>query len=237
MKESETILKLPNHIAYIIDGNGRWAKARGLSRSLGHKAGFNNLKKILKESFYNYGIKYVSVYAFSTENWNRPKAEVDYLIDLFTDYVSNDFMKQFPKVKLNIMGDYTVFPDKLQENANKTIEATKDETDFVLNLGINYGGRDEIVYAVNKLISNGETNVTKEKISGALYTANIPDPDFIIRTSGEQRLSNFMLWQCSYSELYFPKVHWPSFGKKELKKALVEYTKRDRRFGKIIETN
>ncbi len=237
MKESETILKLPNHIAYIIDGNGRWAKARGLSRSLGHKAGFNNLKKILKESFYNYGIKYVSVYAFSTENWNRPKAEVDYLIDLFTDYVSNDFMKQFPKVKLNIMGDYTVFPDKLQENANKTIEATKDETDFVLNLGINYGGRDEIVYAVNKLISNGETNVTKEKISGALYTANIPDPDFIIRTSGEQRLSNFMLWQCSYSELYFPKVHWPSFGKKELKRALVEYTKRDRRFGKIIETN
>lgn len=237
MKESETILKLPNHIAYIIDGNGRWAKARGLSRSLGHKAGFNNLKKILKESFYNYGIKYVSVYAFSTENWNRPKAEVDYLIDLFTDYVSNDFMKQFPKVKLNIMGDYTVFPDKLQENANKTIEATKGETDFVLNLGINYGGRDEIVYAVNKLIGNGETNITKEKISGALYTANIPDPDFIIRTSGEQRLSNFMLWQCSYSELYFPKVHWPSFGKKELKKALVEYTKRDRRFGKIIETN
>ena len=237
MKESETILKLPNHIAYIIDGNGRWAKARGLSRSLGHKAGFNNLIKILKESFYNYGIKYVSVYAFSTENWNRPKTEVDYLIDLFTDYVSNDFMKQFPKVKLNIMGDYTVFPDKLQENANKTIEATKDETDFVLNLGINYGGRDEIIYAVNKLISNGETNVTKEKISGALYTANIPDPDFIIRTSGEQRLSDFMLWQCSYSELYFPKVHWPSFGKKELKKALVEYAKRDRRFGKIIETN
>ncbi len=237
MKESETILKLPNHIAYIIDGNGRWAKARGLSRSLGHKAGFNNLKKILKESFYNYGIKYVSVYAFSTENWNRPKAEVDYLIDLFTDYVSNDFMKQFPKVKLNIMGDYTVFPDKLQENANKTIEATKGETDFVLNLGINYGGRDEIVYAVNKLIGNGETNITKEKISGALYTANIPDPDFIIRTSGEQRLSNFMLWQCSYSELYFPKVHWPAFGKKELEKALIEYSRRDRRFGKIIETN
>ena len=233
MKKSEVITKLPNHIAFIIDGNGRWAKSRGLTRSLGHKAGMENLKKILKETFYSYGIKYASVYCFSTENWNRPKKEVDYLMKLFADYVSDDFIREFPNVKLTIMGDISVFPDKLKNNALNAIEATKKNSKFVLNLGINYGGRDEIINAVNKLISSGEKVATKENLSRFLYTCNLPDPDFIIRTSGELRLSNFMLWQCAYSELYFPKVHWPAFSKKCLKNALIEYSKRDRRFGRV----
>ncbi|MBQ4557915.1 MAG: di-trans,poly-cis-decaprenylcistransferase [Clostridia bacterium] len=227
--------KLPKHIGYIIDGNGRWAKSRGLPRSMGHSAGLKTLKKIIKLSF-ELGIRYVSIYAFSTENWNRPDSEIQGLIDLFKKYLKgNSFVKDYPNTKLNIMGDYTKFPKELVDAANKTIEMTKFETQFVLNLGINYSGKDEIVMAVNSIIKDGLTEVTRDVIDNYLYTKGQPEPDFIIRTSGEQRLSNFMMWQAAYSELYFPDTLWPDFNKKELYKALKEFEKRNRRFGSIKE--
>ncbi len=227
--------KLPNHIAFIIDGNGRWAKERGLTRSMGHNAGIKTLDLIIKECFYTYGISAVSIYAFSTENWNRPKAEIDFLINAFRKYVSKDFLKKFPEAKLNIMGDYTKFPDDLAKNAKKTIEATKNNTKFTLNLGINYSGQDELVYAVNNIVAEGIKDVSRQTIDNHLYTKGQPPLDFVVRTSGEQRLSNFMLWQIAYAELYFPKTYWPDFKKKELHEALKEYQSRDRRFGAIKE--
>ena len=231
----EEITKLPNHIGFIIDGNGRWAKKRGLPRSMGHSAGIKNLDVVLKECFYTYGIPVVSLYAFSTENWNRPKSEIDYLIKCFRKYLSEGFMEKYPRVKLNIMGDYTKFPQDLVDNATKTMEATKNNTDFILNLGINYSGQDELVYAFNNIINKGIKKVDRKTIEDNLYTAGQIPLDFCVRTSGEQRLSNFMLWQISYAELYFPKTYWPAFGKKDLYLALKEYESRNRRFGAIKE--
>ena len=227
--------KLPKHIAFIIDGNGRWAKQRGLPRSMGHAAGIKTLDKIIKACFYDYNIPHVSIYAFSTENWNRPKAEVDFLFKEFRKYVSSDFQKKFPDAKLNIMGDYAAFPQDLVETATKTVEATKNNSKFILNLGINYSGQDEIVRAVNSIIDQGIKKVDRKIIEDNLYTQGQPPLDFVVRTSGEHRLSNFMLWQISYAELYFPKTYWPAFGKRALKKALLEYQQRDRRFGAIKE--
>ena len=233
----EEIKKLPGHIGFIIDGNGRWAKERGLARSMGHDAGIKNLDVILKECFYTYGIPVVSLYAFSTENWNRPQKEIDFLIKCFRKYVSSDFLKKYPRVKLNIMGDYTKFPQDLVDNAKDTIEKTKNNTDFILNLGINYSGQDELVYAVNKIINQNIKTVDRKTIEDNLYTAGQIPLDFCVRTSGEQRLSNFMLWQVSYAELYFTKTYWPAFGKKDLYEALKEYESRDRRFGAIKKEN
>ncbi len=229
--------KLPQHIGFIIDGNGRWAQARGLPRTKGHEHGIKNLDVVIKECFYQYGIPVVSIYAFSTENWNRPKTELDYLFKYFTNYLkANDFIKKYPHVRLNIMGDYTKFPPALVKNAERVIEATKNETQFILNLGINYSGQDELVRAVNLMIKDGiAPNVDRATMQNYLYTAGQPLLDFVVRTSGEQRLSNFMLWQVSYAELYFPKIHWPDFGKADLHAALLEYQSRDRRFGAIKE--
>ncbi len=229
--------KMPIHIAFIIDGNGRWAKKRGLQRSVGHKAGFNRLKKVIRRCF-ELGIKYVSIYAFSTENWNRPKAEIDGLINIFKKYFdSKSFIANYPDTKVNIMGDYSVFPQDLVDTADDLVARTKQNDKFILNIGVNYGGKDELVRAVNNIIADGLTKVDRNVIDRYLYTAGQPEPDFIIRTSGEQRLSNFMLWQCAYSELYFPKVLWPDFDNKELQKALEVYSKRVRRFGSIKEEN
>lgn len=229
--------KLPQHIGFIIDGNGRWAQARGLPRNKGHQAGIKNLDVVIKECFYHYHIPIVSIYAFSTENWNRPKTELDFLFKFFTDYLkTNNFVKKYPHVHLNIMGDYTKFPSTLVKNAEKVLVATKDETQFVLNLGINYSGQDEIVRAVNHMLSDKlEPKVDRTTIEKYLYTQGQPLLDFVVRTSGEQRLSNFMLWQVSYAELYFPKTYWPDFGKTDLHQALLEYQSRDRRFGSITE--
>lgn len=227
--------KLPKHIGFIIDGNGRWAKERGLPRSMGHNAGIKALDLIIKECFYTYKIPTVSIYAFSTENWNRPKAEIDFLINAFRKYVSKDFLKKFPRAKLNIMGDYTKFPKDLATAAEKTMEQTKDFTEFTLNLGINYSGQDELVYAVNNIIKSGVNQVDKKIIEDNLYTKGQEPLDFVVRTSGELRLSNFMLWQIAYAELYFPKTYWPDFKKKELYEALKAYQSRDRRFGAIKE--
>lgn len=230
-----TLQKLPNHIAFIIDGNGRWAKRRGLTRSMGHKAGLDNLDRIIKECFYNYGIHAVSIYAFSTENWNRPKAEVDYLMKAFKRYLSAGFSKKYPNVKLNVMGDTSRLPDGLKEQVKKTMNETKDNTQYVLNIGINYSGQDELVYAVNSIIAEGYKTVDRQIIADHLYTSGQEFPDFLVRTSGEYRLSNFMLWQLAYSELYFPSKCWPEFKKRDLYLALKEYQSRDRRFGAIKE--
>lgn len=231
----KTLKKIPTHIAFIIDGNGRWAKERGLPRSLGHKAGLKNLEKIVKECFFTYGIKVVSIYAFSTENWNRPKAEVDYLMSLFRGYLNRDMGDTYPNVKVNIMGDHTAFDSDLKDLCERVMEESKNNTEFTLNLGLNYSGKSELVRAFNNLSKEGKDVVTEEDIERHLYTAGQPPLDFCVRTSGENRLSNFMLWQLAYCELYFPDVHWPAFGKTELNKALKVYEGRDRRFGAIKE--
>jgi undecaprenyl diphosphate synthase len=230
----DTLKKLPKHIAFIIDGNGRWAKTRGLPRSMGHKAGFNRLEKIVKECFYDYNIPIVSIYAFSSENWNRPQAEVDYLMEIFDKHLSSRFLKKYPNVRLNIMGDLNGLPEDIAKMSKELMEETKDNK-YILNLGVNYSGQDELVYAVNNIIAEGIENVTRETIAEHLYTKGQPPVDFCVRTSGENRLSNFMLWQLAYAELYFPKVMWPSFNSTHLRKSLLEYQSRDRRFGAIEE--
>lgn len=224
---------LPNHIGFIIDGNGRWAKKRGLPRSAGHKAGSETLSLILKECFYTYNIPVVSIYAFSSENWKRPKQEIDYLMSLFEKYTSDDFIKEFPGVKLNIMGDESKFSSTLASQCQKTASITKNNYKYILNLGINYSGQDEIVNAFNSIIKKGIKSVDRETIKSHLYTSGQPELDFVVRTSGEQRLSNFMLWQIAYAELYFPKTYWPSFNKKQLHEALIVFQSRNRRFGEV----
>jgi len=198
--------KIPTHVAFIIDGNGRWAKKRGLIRSMGHRVGFDNVKTILNE-VHALGIKHMSVYAFSTENWNRPQEEVDFLMDLFREMLSSDYLSNLSfKPKLNVCGDPSRFAPDIQELIKLRTKETENNTDLVFNLCINYGGRSEIVNAVNNIIKDGKKKITIEEFSNYLYTAGQPDPDLIIRTSGEYRMSNFMLWQMAYSEFIFPKT-------------------------------
>ena len=229
------LVKIPTHLGLIIDGNGRWAKSRGLTRSMGHKAGFDNLETILKECFYTYGIKCVSVYCFSTENWNRPEKEVDYLRSLFRNMVDSKMEKKYPDVRINFMGDFGKFGEDIALKGKALMEKTKNNEKFILNLGINYSGQDELVMAVNNIVKEGITEINRDVIANHLYTAGQPQLDFLIRTSGEYRLSNFMLWQSAYAEFYFPEVHWPGFSKKHLKEALYVFQSRDRRFGAIKE--
>ena len=233
--EITELKKIPNHLGIIIDGNGRWAKKRGMTRSMGHAKGFNNLEKALKECFYTYNIPIVSIYAFSTENWNRPQDEVDYLMDLFRKYISKKFEKKYPDVRFNLMGNIDGLPQDLSLSCKKLMESTKNRTGKILNMAVNYSGQDELCHAFNEMIKCGEKCATRATIEKYLYTNGQPPVDFVIRTSGEQRLSNFMLWQLAYAELYFPSVCWPSFSKKDLHKALLEFQKRDRRFGEIKE--
>lgn len=226
---------LPKHIGFIIDGNGRWAQKRGLSRSMGHKAGLKALVKVVDDCF-EFGINIVSIFGFSTENWNRPKDEIDYLFELFRDFIKknkDNYVKR--EIRLNIMGDYTKFPKDLVAEVEDVILKTQHFTKYIVNLGINYGGRDELVRAVNLAIESGKKNITKQEFSNYLYTAGMPDLDFVVRTSGEQRVSNFMLWQMAYAEFYFPKVYWPSFNKHQLTLSLLEFQSRNRRFGAIKE--
>ena len=235
LTELKTVYKIPNHIAFIIDGNGRWAKQHHLPRSQGHIKGADKIEKMYK-MVRDTGIKYVSIYAFSTENWNRPKDEVDGLMKLFKRAINTFYnQKKYGDCHIEFLGDLSKFDDEIRKNAMDIMNRTKNNDKFYINLCLNYGGREEIVNAVNKLIAEGKTEVTAEDISASLYTCNSPDPDFIVRTSGEQRLSNFMPWQSTYAELYFPKVLWPDFGKKDLIEAIKEYSSRDRRFGAIKE--
>ena len=227
---NEVNLKIPKHVGIILDGNGRWASSRGLERTAGHLAGYKNLLKLSKYVL-NTGTKYLSVFAFSTENFNRPQKEVDYLMDLFIKGFNNDrgyFKKE--NIKVVFSGRTEKLSNDVILAMNKMMEETKDNTNGTLNICLNYGGRAEIVDAVNKIINDKVDNITEEDFKKYLYN-DLPDIDFMIRTSGELRISNFMLWQLSYAELYFPKCYFPDFDNKEYDKALLEFTKRDRRFG------
>lgn len=225
-------IKIPNHIGIIMDGNGRWATLRNKKRSYGHKAGSDNVDRIVSYAFKK-NIKVVTLYAFSSENWARPKEEVDELMKLLKIY----FDKFIPKilknnVRLNVIGDISKLTKDLQDIIYLDMEKSKQCNDHILNLAINYGGRQEIVMAVNKLIKENK-EITVENISQNLYTAMCGEPDLIIRTGGEIRLSNFLLYQGAYSELYFSNTLWPDFDEKELDKAIEEFSHRTRRFGKI----
>ncbi len=227
MKQFEN---LPNHIAIILDGNGRWAQKKGLPRNLGHRQGAETLIKISRYCS-EIGIKHLTVFAFSTENWNRPKEEVDYLMNLLEEYF-NGLEKKLRKrnIKLKVIGEKTNLSDKLTKIINEVQDKSKNNTGMVLNIAFNYGGKDEIINAVKGIIKDNVI-LSKENIDKYLYTSESGNIDLLIRTSGEQRISNFLLWQIAYAELYFTKVYWPDFNKKELHKALESYQERDRRFG------
>lgn len=223
-------IKIPMHVGIILDGNGRWAKEKGMKRTAGHLAGYKNLLKLSKYIL-NSGTKYLSVFAFSTENFNRPIEEVNYLMDLSVSGFKKDrkyFMKE--NIKVIFSGRRERLSDSVLDAMDKIMEETSNNTNGVLNICLNYGGRAEIVDAVNKIIKEGKESISEEEFSKYLYR-DLPDIDLMIRTSGEIRISNFMLWQISYAELYFPKCYFPDFNEKEYDKALEEFTKRDRRFG------
>ncbi|MDD6483400.1 MAG: isoprenyl transferase [Clostridiales bacterium] len=230
---------LPRHIGIIMDGNGRWAKKRGLPRSAGHKAGAESLKKIITEAN-KMGIKYATVYAFSTENWKRPKQEVDYLMDLLMDYLVNaEKTLAGENVVIRAIGSRAELSEEMQRQIIKTENFTKDNTGIVMNIALNYGGRDEILNAVRNISKDAASgsikteDIDQELFDRYLYTASQPDVDLLIRTSGEQRLSNFMLWQVSYAELWFTPKLWPDFKPKDLHKAVLDYQNRGRRFGGV----
>jgi undecaprenyl diphosphate synthase len=226
---------VPQHVAIIMDGNGRWAKQRGLPRLAGHRAGTENLRRIIEASV-EFGIRYLTIYAFSTENWERPEDEVRGLMLIIEDVIDRELAELHRNgVQLRHVGRLEGLSPLLRKKVQQAIELTRGNRRLVLNIAFNYGGRDELVCAVRRIIRDGiRPDAVDEKLIGSyLYTAGIPDPDLVIRTSGELRVSNFLIWQSAYSEWYFPKVYWPDFGREELRKALWEYSSRDRRFGGI----
>ena len=233
-------MRVPNHIAIILDGNGRWAKKRGMPRSFGHVKGCENLEDIC-EVAKELGVKYLTVYAFSTENWKRSKEEVDGLMKLFRNYLKKCIkISQKNNMRVKVIGDITAFDSDIQESIEKLEDFSKDFTDLHFQIALNYGSRDEITRAVNRMLEDQkagklETPVSENTISGYLDTAGIPDPDLMIRTSGELRLSNYLLWQLAYSEFYFTDVPWPAFTKEELWKAIEKFNSRDRRYGGVKE--
>lgn len=226
----EKILNVPRHIAIIMDGNGRWAKNRNKPRVFGHKAGAATLRKTL-EYCRKIGVQYLTVYAFSTENWKRSKEEVDALMFLFKTYINSEREELIKnKIRFMVSGrEDGVSPDLLKAIRDLE-EATSKDYEVTLNIAFNYGGRAEITDAVNKILKDGKTHITEEDFSKYLYN-DIPDPDFLIRTSGEFRLSNFLLWQIAYTEIYVTEKYWPDFDEEEMDKAIESYSKRERRFG------
>lgn len=225
-------IKIPCHVGIIMDGNGRWAKERGLNRSKGHEAGYKTLKTTAKYIL-DSGVKVLSVFAFSTENFNRPKKEVDFLMNLFIKgFKKNSAFFNKENIKVVFSGRKEPLKKDVIDTMEYLSESTKNNTKGILNICLNYGGRSEIVDAVNHIIKDNLKEVDEEVINNYLYN-KLPDIDLLIRTSGEVRISNFMLWQLSYAELYFPKCYFPDFNQEEFDKALLEYTKRDRRFGSV----
>lgn len=230
---------IPKHIAIIMDGNGRWAKARNLPRTMGHKAGVETIRRILKEA-HRLDIKYLTLYAFSTENWKRPEEEVGALMKLLVEYLRAE-LKELNEngVVIRILGDLSKLNSTVREEVEKAIELTKNNKGVVMNIAFNYGGRDEIIRAV-KLVSEDvkkgilkSEDIKEETFESYLYTKNTPDPDLIIRPSGEQRISNFLLWQCAYSEFWYSDICWPDFKEEHLHKAIYDYQNRDRRYGGV----
>lgn len=233
--------RLPNHIAIIMDGNGRWARKNALRRLAGHKKGADSVRNVVR-SCRRLGIKFLTLFAFSVENWQRPKAEVSALMSLLEDYLRSELQEMNDKdIRLMTIGDVDRFPGKTRKVLIDTVEKTSKNSGMILTLALSYGGRDEIVESVKKVVRDikegriKESDITRENFSNYLYTSDIPDPDLLIRTSGEYRVSNFLLWQLAYTELYFTDILWPDFSEESLFDAVVDYQKRERRFGLISD--
>ena len=234
--EIKEIVKDTNlkHIAIIMDGNRRWAKEKNLPTAVGHKKGVDALKKTLRACD-EYGVKYLTVYAFSTENWNRKKEEVDFLMNLVAVTLSNELAEMHKEnVQIHFIGDMSRLSDSLQKILNNAVETTKNNTGVYLQIALNYGSRDEIIHAVKNIIEDKKSadEINEKLFSNYLYTKNVPDPDVLIRTGGEQRISNYLLWQIAYSEIIIMKEFWPEFDRELLAKAIKEFGKRQRRYGK-----
>ena len=234
-------MNIPNHIAIILDGNGRWAKAKGMPRSYGHIKGCANLETIC-DDMKELGVKYLTVYAFSTENWKRSREEVEGLMKLFRNYLKKCIkISEKNKMKVKIIGDVTAFDEDIQQKIRDLEEFSKDYTELHFQIALNYGSRDEIVRGMRRMAEDAAQGrlrpeeIEEKTIGNYLDTAGIPDPDLMIRTSGEQRLSNFLLWQLAYTEFYFTDVPWPDFNKAELLRAIDTYNHRDRRYGGVKE--
>jgi undecaprenyl diphosphate synthase len=228
---------MPQHVAIIMDGNGRWAKQRGLPRLAGHRQGINTAQKIV-EIFIEYQIPYLTLYAFSTENWNRPRREIDGIFKIIGERLEEGIkFAQENGIRIRHLGKPDGLPLRLQEKVKRALELTQNNARMTLSLAFNYGGRDEIVESVRHLVIDGISppQINEKVFSQYLYTANIPDPDLIIRTGGEMRLSNFLTWQSAYAEIYFTPVLWPDFNKQENDKALIAYSQRQRRFGSLLQ--
>ncbi|MEE1078222.1 MAG: isoprenyl transferase [Agathobacter sp.] len=240
-KEKRFYMKIPQHVAIILDGNGRWAKSKGMPRNYGHTMGAKNVEEICRDA-YKMGIKYLTFYAFSTENWNRPDSEVSALMGLLENYLKT-CLKTADKnnIRVRIIGDKTRLAESFQKKIKELEEVSAKYTGLNLTIAINYGSRDEMVRAMRKMMQDEKEgkfaleDLSEESFSKYLDTNELPDPDLLIRTSGEQRLSNYLLWQLAYSEFYFTDVPWPDFHKEELEKAIEAYNKRDRRFGALKE--
>lgn len=227
--------KIPQHVAMIMDGNGRWAIQRGLPRLAGHKAGTENLRRVIRATV-EFGVKYLTIYAFSTENWGRPPEEVQGLMFILQDVIDRELSELNAQgVQLRHIGRLERLDPKIQKKVLDAIELTKHNDKLILNVAFNYGGRDEIVHAIQNIIKDGipADEVTDELVNRYLFTAGVPDPDLIIRTSGELRVSNFLIWQAAYSEWYITPTFWPDFDKDEYRRALETFVNRDRRFGKV----
>lgn len=233
-RQNKSERTLPKHIAIIMDGNGRWAKKRSLPRTAGHAAGSKTFKDIARYCN-KIGLKFLTVYAFSTENWKRPKDEVDNIMNILRDYLKDTENFKDENIKLKFIGNIEVLPEDIKELICKAESDSENATGLHLNIALNYGGRDEIIHAIGNLINSGvkAEDLTEQLISDNLYTAGQPDPDFIIRPSGEYRLSNYLIWQSAYAEFWFSDILWPDFKPSDLEKALGEYSKRNRRFGGI----
>ncbi len=232
---------IPRHVAIILDGNGRWAKSKGMPRNYGHVRGAKNLEVICEDAW-NIGIKYLTVYLFSTENWKRSADEVEALMKLFRSYTKTCIkLARDNNMKVHVIGDPSAFAPDLQESLKQLEESSKDNTGLYFQIALNYGSRDEITRAVRKIAAECEAGtltpdqITEQVISDHLDTADTPDPDLLIRTSGELRLSNYLMWQLAYTEFYFTDVPWPAFNKEELMKAIEKYNERDRRYGGVKE--
>ena len=234
-------MKIPQHIAIILDGNGRWAKSKGMPRNYGHTMGAKNVEVVCKAA-HDLGVKYVTMYAFSTENWNRPESEVEALMKLLESYLKNCIKTaDNNNMRVRVIGDTSRLTEKFRQKIADLEKASAKNDGLNLQIAINYGSRDEMIRSMRRMcedVKNGKVNsedIDEELFAGYLDTAGIPDPDLLIRTSGEQRLSNYLLWQLAYSEFYFTDVPWPDFGREELVRAIEAYNRRDRRFGGLTE--
>jgi undecaprenyl diphosphate synthase len=236
--DTPSVSKIPTHVAIIMDGNGRWALSRSLPRLVGHRAGTENLRRIIRACV-EFGVKYLTIYAFSTENWGRPREEIDGLMHILEDVIDKELAELHQEgVQLRHIGRLERLDPKIQEKVLDAIELTKNNQRLILNVAFNYGGRDEIICAIRKMIKDGikPEAVDEPLVNSYLFTAGTPDPDLIIRTSGELRISNFLIWQAAYSEWYVTPTYWPDFNKEEFRKVLDAYAQRDRRFGGLTSS-